>query len=61
MVESICPGSLIWPVCDARSALELSAGVVQSSQTQIGDVIEFVNEGRERAQPDPQTVGATSA
>ncbi len=42
--ENIPPGRLIWPVPGARSTLELSAGVVQSSETKVGDKIEFVPE-----------------
>jgi uncharacterized membrane protein (UPF0127 family) len=44
LVENIAPGRVIWPVPGARSTLELSAGVIRSSETAIGDEIEFVTE-----------------
>jgi hypothetical protein len=44
LVEGIPPGRIIWPVPGARSTLELSAGVIRSSETAVGDEIEFVAE-----------------
>ena len=35
-------GRVIWWVRGAHSALEVPAGVVASSETQVGDVVEFV-------------------
>jgi hypothetical protein len=49
ILEDIRPGRFIWPVWGARSTLELSAGVIRSSETEVGDKIEFMAEpSRER-------------
>ncbi len=45
IVENVRSGRVIWPVRGARSVLELPRGVVSSSETQIGDRIEFIEEG----------------
>jgi uncharacterized protein len=37
----IKPGRVIWWVPRARSVLEIPAGAVESSETRVGDVIEF--------------------
>ncbi len=42
--QNVVPGRVIWPVRRAHSALEVPAGAVQSSETQIGDQIEFVED-----------------
>ncbi len=39
--ESLPPGRITWPVMAARDALELPAGTVARSGTQVGDIIEF--------------------
>jgi uncharacterized membrane protein (UPF0127 family) len=44
IVENLPPGRIVWPVFGARSTLELSAGVVRSSETALGDEIEFLAE-----------------
>jgi uncharacterized protein len=44
ILEGIPPRRFIWRVLGARSTLELSAGVVRSSETKVGDKIEFVAE-----------------
>lgn len=41
--ENVRPGRVIWPVRGAYSTLELPAGVVRSSETQVGDQTEFVS------------------
>jgi uncharacterized protein len=38
---SLKPGRIIWWVAKARSALEVPAGAVDSSETRVGDRIEF--------------------
>ncbi len=42
--ENVQPGQVIWPVHRARSVLEVPVGVVQSSETQVGDHLEFVED-----------------
>jgi uncharacterized membrane protein (UPF0127 family) len=41
--EHLRPGSFIWWIRKAHSALELTAGAVRSSETQVGDLIDFVD------------------
>jgi len=38
------PGRVIWWVPRARSALEVPAGAVQSSDTRVGDAVEFTDQ-----------------
>ncbi|MDR7482931.1 MAG: DUF192 domain-containing protein [Armatimonadota bacterium] len=52
VVAGVRPARLILPVAGAHSALELPAGVVRSSETRIGDVIEFVAEPVARMEED---------
>ena len=44
IVEDVRPGRILWPVREAHSTLELPAGVVRSSETRVGDTLEFVEE-----------------
>lgn len=44
VLEKVRPGRVIWPVPKAHSTLELPAGVVRSSETQVGDDVEFVQD-----------------
>lgn len=60
IIESLRPGRVIWPVAGAHSVLELPVGVVHSSETQVGDQIEFV-EDRKAETPDPVTVDGDAA
>ena len=39
--ENVQPGRVVWRVPEADSVLEVPAGVVQSSETQVGDTIGF--------------------
>jgi uncharacterized membrane protein (UPF0127 family) len=58
VVRGVRPGRVVWPVPGAHSALELPAGVVHSSETRVGDVIEFVSEpADEAATSRKETVG----
>lgn len=58
VVEGVRPARFIWPVAGAHSALELPAGVVRSSETRAGDVIEFVTESVAGGEPR-ELVGTT--
>ncbi len=40
-VESVPPGRITSPAMSARSALELAAGTIAKSGTQVGHVLEF--------------------
>jgi uncharacterized membrane protein (UPF0127 family) len=57
VVEHLDPGHVIWWVSGARSTLELPAGVIDSSETQMGDRIELIRDegarGRDRDAPYP--------
>ncbi len=44
ILENVGPGRILWPVRGARSVLELPAGVVSSSETRVGDHIEFIED-----------------
>lgn len=39
--ENVQPGRVVWRVREADSVLEVPAGVVQSSETRVGDTIGF--------------------
>ena len=47
--EHLRAGRVIWWVRGAHSAIEVPAGVVASSETQVGDVVEFVETLNRRA------------
>lgn len=53
LVEKIPPGRLVWPVSRARSVIELPAGVVSSSETRVGDDIEFIEDMDNHARGGP--------
>lgn len=44
VVENIVPGKIVWPIRRAHSVLELPAGVVRSSETRDGDMIECIDD-----------------
>lgn len=53
VVENLRPGRVVWRVPEAHSALEVPAGVVRSSETQVGDQVEFVEDVNRLSQPGP--------
>jgi len=44
VVENIAPGKIVWPIAKTHSVLELPAGVVRSSETRDGDMIECIDD-----------------
>lgn len=40
LLEHVPPGRVIWPVRGAHATLEIPAGLIESSETQVGDQIE---------------------
>jgi uncharacterized membrane protein (UPF0127 family) len=46
VVDQVRPGRVIWRIPGAHSVLELPASVIRSSETQIGDQVEFVQDLR---------------
>jgi uncharacterized membrane protein (UPF0127 family) len=44
IAEAVKPGRVVGQVSGVHSTLELPMGVVKSSETQVGDVLEFVEE-----------------
>jgi uncharacterized membrane protein (UPF0127 family) len=44
VAAGVQPGRIVGQVSGVHSTLELPAGVVKSSETQVGDVLEFVEE-----------------
>ena len=44
VAENVPPGRFVWCLGRAHSALEVPAGVIRSSETQVGDRVEFVTE-----------------
>jgi hypothetical protein len=52
VMERVRPGRVIWRVARAHSVLELPTGVVVSSETQVGDQVEFLD-GKKAGTADP--------
>ena len=42
VLQDVRPGRFIWRVARAHSTLEVPAGVVRSSETQVGDKVKFI-------------------
>jgi uncharacterized membrane protein (UPF0127 family) len=52
IIESVRPWRVIWPVRGAYSVMEVPAGVARSSETQVGDRIQVLEEALEPVEPD---------
>ncbi len=62
VVEDLRPGRIVWRVPEAHSALEVPAGVVRSSETQVGDQVEFVEDVNHVSRDgSPRGTGETAA
>ena len=44
LCERVRPGRVVWRVAGAHSTLEVPAGVIRSSETQVGDQVEIVDD-----------------